>query len=182
MDYDSFGDLDCILRYFGYKKKTTEKDEDVCEKNEIRIDKTGGANTNKCKNINMDMPFGFQDLDPMLMLVIAELIANSISSKIPSSILNAYGNWLQMIGQIIETFNSQQQYHEGGPGRYYNIEYKNINNSFCSNKGEENFSYKKNKKGIKKNEYDEIKKINFKIYNLEKEIKELKQILKNISN
>lgn len=182
MDYNNFYDLDEILKYFGYKKKEENKDKDECnesfEKEEIKIDKSGGASTNECKNLNLDMPFGFQDLDPMLMLVIGELIANSISSKIPSSVLNAYGNWLQMIGQVIETFNAQQQYHEGGPGRYYNAEYKNIDNPFCSSEKEQCYNCKNNRKSSKKDDSDKIKKLTLRIDNLESEIKELKKIMK----
>lgn len=114
----------------------------------------------------------------MLILVIGELIANSISSKIPSNVLNSYGNWLQMIGQVIETFNGHQQYHEGGPGRYYNPEYKNIENPFCSSKKEECSFCKKNRKSIKKDDYDKIKKLALRIDSLENEIKQLKKIIK----
>ncbi|KAI3350584.1 hypothetical protein [Clostridium botulinum] len=121
------------------------------------------------------MKYGFQDLDPMLMLAIGELIANVISSKLPSSLLNAYGNWLQLVGQVIETFNAQQQYQECGPGRYYNSMYKNVANPFCPN---ENVKFEKEGKSHKrreKNNYDNIKTLTLRIDKLEKEIEELKK-------
>ena len=182
MNNNSFYDLDEILRHFGYKKRNKNKDEGTCDSKDeeikCKIDPTAGADTNSCKNINLDMLFGFQDLDPMLMLVIGELIANSISCKLPSSVLNAYGNWLQMVGQVIETFNAQQQYHEGGPGRYYNPEYKNIDNPFCSNEYVEFTNEDKHIKNNKQYNCGNIKKLASRVYKLEKDIEELKKIIK----
>ncbi|UZP02327.1 hypothetical protein JW813_11420 [Clostridium botulinum] len=179
MNNDSFYDLDEILKQLGYKKcKQNNSDSNCKEKNEeteCKVDPTAGASTNDCQNLNLDMPYGFQDLDPMLMLAIGELIANVISSKLPSSLLNAYGNWLQLVGQVIETFNAQQQYQECGPGRYYNPMYKNVANPFCSN---ENVKFEKEGKSHKrreKNNYDNIKTLTSRIDQLEKEIEELKK-------
>ncbi|MDD6794565.1 MAG: hypothetical protein PUE01_04010 [Clostridiaceae bacterium] len=111
--------VDELLRYFGYKK--------------CKIDPSGGANNNECKNVNLDMFHGFQDIDPMLLVVISQLFANEIAKNLPTSQLNAYGNWLQMIGQTMQVFIAQQQYEEAGPGRYYNTSYKNVANPFCLN-------------------------------------------------
>lgn len=108
-----------LLRYFGYKK--------------CKIDLSGGADNNECKNVNLDLFFGLQDLDPMLLVVISQLFANEVSKNLTASQLNAYGNWLQMIGQTMQIFIAQQQYEEAGPGRYYNPDYKNVANPFCVN-------------------------------------------------
>ena len=108
-----------LLRHFGYKK--------------CRVDPSGGASSNECKNVDLDLYMGFQDLDPMMLVVIAQLFANEISNNLTSSQLNAYGNWLQMIGQTMQLFIAQQQYEEAGPGRYYNRDYKNVANPFCIN-------------------------------------------------
>lgn len=80
-----------------------------------------------------DIPGGFQDIDPQLFILIGELLGNIIAGELPFNVQNAVGNWLQLVGQAIETYNAQQQYFQGGPGRYYNRKYKNVNNPFCSN-------------------------------------------------
>ncbi|MDR5587282.1 MULTISPECIES: hypothetical protein [Clostridium] len=182
MDNNSFYDLDEILKHLGYKKCEKNNSDDKCkekdEERKCKIDPSAGASTNECQNLNLDMPCGFQDLDPMLMLVIGELIANAISSKLPSSLLNAYGNWLQLVGQVIETFNAQQQYQQGGPGRYYNPEYKNVDNPFCSNEDVKLDKEYKYKKRNKKDNCDKIKKLTFRVNQLEKEIEELKKNFK----
>ena len=90
-----------------------------------------GVTDEACRCGNSDIPGGFQDLNPMLFIVIGEIIANVIASQIPFNVQNALGNWLQLIGQIIETYNAQQQYFQGGPGRYYNPIYRNSSNPFC---------------------------------------------------
>ena len=108
-----------LLNYFGYTK--------------CRIYYSGGASNNECKNADLDLAMGYQDLDPMLLVVIAQLFANEVALNLSSSQLNAYGNWLQMIGQTMQLFLSQQQYEEAGPGRYYSKDYKNVANPFCIN-------------------------------------------------
>ncbi|MBN1045883.1 hypothetical protein DVW08_11050 [Clostridium botulinum] len=179
MDNNSFYDLDEILKHLGYKRCKNDNSDDKCkekdEEIECKIDPTAGASTNDCKNLNLDMPYGFQDLDPMLMLVIGELIANAISSKLPSSLLNAYGNWLQLVGQVIETFNAQQQYQECGPGRYYNPMYKNVANPFCSNDDVKFQKEGRSQKRNKKDNCDKIKKLTLRVDELEKEIEKLKK-------
>jgi hypothetical protein len=52
--------------------------------------------------------------------------------SIPFNIQNAVGNWLQLVGQVILTFNAQQQYFQGGSERYFNPKYYNVTNSFCN--------------------------------------------------
>ena len=108
-----------LLNYFGYTK--------------CRIDYSGGQSNNECKNADLDLAMGYQDLDPMLLVVVAQLFANEMALTLTSNQLNAYGNWLQMIGQTMQLFLSQQQYEEAGPGRYYNTAYKNAANPFCIN-------------------------------------------------
>jgi anti-sigma28 factor (negative regulator of flagellin synthesis) len=50
----------------------------------------------------------------------------------PFNVQNAVGNWLQLVGQAIETYNAQQQYFQGGPGRFFSPKYYNATNPFCS--------------------------------------------------
>lgn len=136
-------DFDNMMKRFGYKRS---------ENNKCEIDPSGGAATNYCRNFLSDFYLGFQDLDPMATVVISEIIANNLSRELPSSILNAYGNWLQLIGQVIEVYIAQQQYQECGPGRFYNTLYRNVANPFCinpypsENDGREHLSRKSRKK------------------------------------
>lgn len=86
---------------------------------------------NECYNLNSDICGGFQDIDPMLLLVIFEIISNVMANNLPTNVANAIGNWLQLIASAITFFNAQQQYQQGGPGRYYNPKHRNVTNPFC---------------------------------------------------
>lgn len=78
-----------------------------------------------------DMTGGFQNIYPQLFVLIGEVVGAIISEKLPINVQNSFGNWLQLIGQVILTYNAQQQYFQGGPGRYFNPKYYNVSNSFC---------------------------------------------------
>lgn len=78
-----------------------------------------------------DIPYGFQDMSPDYFSFIASLVGQIIASNLPFNVQNAIGNWLQLAGQFILTYNAQQQYFQGGPGRYYNLNYKNVTNPFA---------------------------------------------------
>ena len=78
-----------------------------------------------------DIPGGFQDLNPELFIIMGEILGNVVAGNIPFNVQNALGNWLQLVGQVILTYNAQQQYFQGGPGRYYDIRNKNVSNPFC---------------------------------------------------
>lgn len=78
-----------------------------------------------------DIPNGFQGVNPQLVLLVGEILGNVMSQSMPFNLQNFIGNWLQLVGQIIETYNAQQQYMQAGPGRYYDIRNININNPFC---------------------------------------------------
>ncbi|MBD7911441.1 hypothetical protein [Clostridium cibarium] len=144
----------------------------------------GYTNSNKdnnskkdCKNnsTNMgcnDILNGFQSLNPELFIVIGEILGNIVAGSIPFNVQNAIGNWLQLVGQVIETYNAQQQYFQGGPGRYFNPIYYNVNNPFCSSNSTsstQNTSSSDNNKKIKALEdrinqlTDEIEKLKNKI-------------------
>ena len=46
--------------------------------NKCKIDPTGGASENKYKYCDLDIPFGFQDIDPMLITVLGEAYYQAI--------------------------------------------------------------------------------------------------------
>lgn len=93
---------------------------------------TTNSTNNSCNMGCSDIPNGFQSLNPELFVIIGEILGNIIAGNIPYNVQNAIGNWLELVGQAILTFNAQQQYFQGGPGRYFNPLNYNVNNSFCS--------------------------------------------------
>lgn len=76
----------------------------------------------------------FQNVNPELFIVVGELLGNVIANELPFNVQNAVGNWLQLVGQAIETYNAQQQYYQQGPGRYFTPDSFNVDNPFCQNK------------------------------------------------
>lgn len=130
MNYeDTLKNLDDILRKCGYKSDYSNPNETP----KCNFDSSAGADSNYCRNVDSDMINGFQDVEPMLLVTIAEILANAISGKLPINVLNAYGNFLQLISQIISTYNAQQQYQQSGPGRCYNRAYRNVTNPYFVN-------------------------------------------------
>lgn len=114
------------------------------------IMKALGYERTDCK-ADMDIDGGFQDVEPMLMVLIAEVLANVISGDLPAQAMNSLGNWLQLIGQVIQMYNAQQQYYESGPGMYFNRANKNIYNPFCNWTGNGECRDKKHEKKKKRN-------------------------------
>lgn len=126
----------------------------------------------------------FQGMDPQTFIVIAEMIGNFIGGDTPFNVQNAIGNWLMLIGQAIVTYNAQQQYFEGGPGRCFDCNNFNINNPDV-NKENNNVNQNNNNvnQGDNGKNYDEelimiTKKINeltLEITKLKKEIELIKK-------
>lgn len=137
-----------------------------------------------------DIPGGFQTINPQFFLVMGEILGNVIAGQMPFNIQNVIGNWLQLVGQAIETFNAQQQYMQSGPGRYYDIKNLNVNNPFCTENqtasGEGEFEdssqyINRDYKGVSKsgdsNDLDNMRKH---IKKLEEQISELREELSQI--
>ena len=80
-----------------------------------------------------DIPGGFQELNPEIFTMIAALVGETLAGNMPFNVQYAIGNWLQLASQLILAYNAQQQYLQSGPGRYYDVRNKNINNSECEN-------------------------------------------------
>lgn len=207
MDKNRLNGFEQILNYCGYKKcnNNSQAENNNCNNNgnsngngnenggtktTIRIDPTGGASTNQCRNANLDLLFGFQDADPMFLVVIGEIVSNIISGKIPVNVAGAFGNWLQLIAQVMTLFNAQQQYQQSGPGRYYNPIYRNVTNPFCINdtqsdggepveRREKGFYYDSDGRKIKYKKRKARKNKSKKNSN-NKDIKELKKMINNM--
>lgn len=95
-------------------------------------DKTTGYNPG-CN----DIPSGFQDINPVFFTMIGEILGAVMANKMPLNVQNAFGNWLELLGQVILTYSAQQQYFQAGPGRYYDTRNKNITNPFCPEASEQ---------------------------------------------
>lgn len=56
------------------------------------------------------------DIPPALFTITAELLGVLISESLRFNQQNSVGNWLELVGQVIETYNAQQQLRQQGPG------------------------------------------------------------------
>ena len=137
----------------------------------MNIDITAGAKDNKCRFCNLDMVGGFQDVSPMFLSVIVEVISNVVAGNIPLNVSNAIGNWLQLISTQMTLYIGQQQYLESGPGRLYNPVYKNISNPFCKTDKSSSSKYKK-----------EIKELNKSIRELKVQIRDMREEINTLKN
>ncbi|MBY6929178.1 hypothetical protein [Clostridium botulinum] len=179
MDFNNFNFND----FFDYIQNNQNTSDCNCDNQNYSSESQSNDNTN-CN----DIPGGFQNLNPQVFITLGELLGNIMSANLPFNVQNALGNWLQLVGQTILTFNSQQQYFQGGPGRYYNLKYKNVANPFCptptnqtdtnqTSDSSENTSSNTFSKSSSKsfNKYEsEIKDLKKSIDELRREIDELK--------
>ena len=69
-----------------------------------------------------------QDITPEILLALGDILGDGAARGLPFNIQNLLGNWLMLIGQVLITFNAQQQYMENGPGQYYDLCHKNSGN------------------------------------------------------
>lgn len=191
--FNSFDDLINFCRNL-YEQQDNSNDDREENSEKCNDCKFGNSNANSTKGQReacSDIPGGFQDIPPQLLLVIGELLGNVMAGNLPFNIQNVVGNWLQLVGQAIEVFNAQQQYHQGGPGRVYSPIYRNAANPFCYNSSDEsqsNVASNKNKnfnddistnstdfnddiKGLKKS----IELLNKQVNELQKQINDLKR-------
>lgn len=151
-----------------------------------------------------DIPGGFQSVNPELFVVVAEILGNVMAGNMPFNVQNAVGNWLELVGQVIITYNAQQQYFQGGPGRYFNPIYYNVSNPFCNNTSsntagttnsggtsgcEDNGNYTKEQNNKTSKKYSEkhrrnkeIKLLKEKMEILISQIEEIKEEISNIKN
>lgn len=139
MNKDEFNNWEDIFRFCYDTVNTNSSQKDKSKENtkysQCNNCKPGndkGEDSDSARYADSDIIGGFQDIPPQLLLVIGELLGNIIAGNLPFNIQNVVGNWLQLVGQAIEVFNAQQQYYQGGPGRYYNPIYRNVANPFCT--------------------------------------------------
>lgn len=176
MEFKGWGSFEDLARACGY----TNYNENSENNN------SGECNINsEFSNIGCnDIPDGFQGLDPQIFVLVGEILGNIVSGRLPFNVQNAIGNWLQLVGQVIETYNSQQQYFQSGPGRYFHPKNYNVANQFCtqnqSNTSQSTNSNTGNSNKSKKDDNskdDKIKQLELCINKLNKEVKEIKKLL-----
>ncbi|WP_288221802.1 hypothetical protein [uncultured Clostridium sp.] len=159
MNFNGWDNLEDLFRACGYTN---------CSENE---------NNQGCS----DIPNGFQTLPPELFVLIAELLGNIIAGKIPFNIQNVIGNWFELLGQVILTFNAQQQYFQSGPGRYYDPKNYNVTNPFCSNNTNNSSSNQSSTSNTsnttKTKDTKKIRDLENQVQELTKEINEIKMLL-----
>lgn len=187
MYFNGWNNFEDLARACGYTN---------CDKDNHNASKTSNDNgENNFSNMGCsDIPNGFQSLDPQLFVIIGEILGNIVAGSIPYNVQNAAGNWLELVGQAILTYNAQQQYFQGGPGRYFDPKNYNVNNSSCtttpqnttqnnssnnerkssnkSNRKDSNNAY--SKKTSDENEVCEIDEIESRINELKYEIERIK--------
>lgn len=92
-----------------------------------------------CRNMNLDTPYGFQNINPLTYLLVANIIGNYIARNMPINIADSIGNWLQLIATSMNTYSAQQIYFESGPGMFYDPTNKNISNPACKTNEPNNY-------------------------------------------
>lgn len=145
-----------------------------------------GVGDDDCRCGDSDIPGGFQDLNPQVLIVIATILGINIASKLPLNIQGAVGNFFELLGEVILTFNAQQQYFQGGPDRFYNPIYRNASNPFCEATVDEsgantvgNSGRASGKSSSKSSNDENNKNLQKRIEALENELAKLKKYIDN---
>lgn len=144
--FNSFDDLIefCINLYEQQDNKQDDSNDNRQENSEqchnCRFGNSNANSSESSRNAFSDIPGGFQDANPQLLNLIATIVANIAARNLPFNVQNVIGNWLQLLGQAILTFNAQQQYYQGGPGRINSPIYRNAANPFCPDGSDESQS------------------------------------------
>ena len=185
MNQNGFNSWEDIFKFCSGNREGNNGNSSGC--NNCKPGNGQGEADESARRADSDIPGGFQDIPPQLLLVIGELLGNVMAGSLPFNVQNVVGNWLQLVGQAIEVFNAQQQYYQGGPGRYYNYIYRNVANPFCTSQPDE----EQKSIVVDKNEEDssnssgssqgQSSKSKNKSQNL-KEINELKTCINNLFN
>lgn len=196
--FNNFDDFIKILNDYIYSFNSETNNENYDNEtyksysnNDCNFENKNAEASEKSRNACSDIPGGFQDLNPTILNLITVLFGSIASQKMPFNVQNAIGNWLQLFGQVMITFNAQQQYYQGGPGRMYSPIYRNAANPFCSESTDESqansatstsSNESNNKNSIENNKLNNdifslkksIELLNAKVYELQKQIEELK--------
>ena len=193
MNFNGWGNFEDLFRACGYTNYC-----DGNSNNSNNNNTTDNSSNNNNSNSNYygcnDIPNGFQTLHPELFIIIGEILGNIVAGSVPFNVQNSIGNWLQLVGQAILTYNAQQQYFQAGPGRYYEARNYNIVNPFCSSSSPSTAAYTANtanaqgpsngsnsqsssRSSNSKGNSTKIEELEKQVYELTKEINEIKTFL-----
>ncbi|WP_160686829.1 hypothetical protein [Clostridium sp. C2-6-12] len=186
MEFNGWSSFEDLAKACGYTNSNSNSN----EANNNNNNNNNNNSTNNSGNMGCcDIPNGFQALNPDLFVVIGEVLGNILAGNMPFNVQNAVGNWLQLVGQAIETYNAQQQYFQGGPGRYFNPKYYNVTNPFCnttstnptqnssSKANNKNSTSDSNAKSSSEDNVDKIKALELRINQLTAELEQIKCML-----
>ena len=199
MNFNGWGNFEDLFRACGYTNYC-DGNSNNSNNNDKNNNTTDNSSNNNNSNYNSnyygcnDIPNGFQTLHPELFIIIGEILGNIVAGSVPFNVQNAIGNWLQLVGQAILTYNAQQQYFQAGPGRYYEARNYNIVNPFCSSSSPSTAAYTANtsnaqgpssgtssqsssKSSNLKGNSNKIEELEKQVYELTKEINEIKTLL-----
>lgn len=129
------------------------------------------TNDNKCRFFDNDILCGFQNMSPEVFTITGQIVGLISAENLPLLTQNALANWLLLVAQSMLTYNAQQVYYEGGPGRYFNPKNKNIDNPDCPYNSESSSSPSQNtnkdskKHSKRKNKHNNSEKSNINISN-----------------
>lgn len=198
-EFNSFDDFIKICREYmnsnksrdnTYDSKSNSGSNDNNDCDDCRFGSKNAEASESSRNACSDIPGGFQDINPQLFTIVTTIIGTIVAGNLPFNIQNAIGNWLELLGQSIITFNAQQQYYQGGPGRIYNPIYRNAANPFCSEATDEsqaNVSTSKKKSSKTKSNInskesykDDLEELKSEIIELNKEIRKLKKEMEEL--
>ena len=198
MNFNGWGNFEDLFRACGYTNSSDNSNNSNDDNNSNNSNNNNNNNNNSNYNSNYygcnDIPNGFQTLHPELFIIIGEILGNIVAGSVPFNVQNSIGNWLQLVGQAILTYNAQQQYFQAGPGRYYEARNYNIVNPFCSSSSPSTAAYTANTSNAQghsseassqsssrssnsKGNSNKIEELEKQVYELTKEINEIKTLL-----
>lgn len=148
MDSNNFNGFEDFIKFCRQCSNNQNNDEDNDEDNNEDNKRKGEdcdckfgnkkGEASKCaRESNSDIPGGFQDVNPQLFVIVTTIIGTVVANNLPFNMQNTIGNWFELLGQSIISFNAQQQYFQGGPGRFYDPIYRNVANPFCTSVSDE---------------------------------------------
>lgn len=133
MNFNGWNNIEDFVKACGYENFNNNSNS---SNNRSETNDGNNSNNETDEFFNMgchDIPGGFQSVNPQLFAIVGQILGDIIAGNLPFNVQNAVGNWFELVGQVILTYNAQQQYFQGGPGRYFNPRYYNVSNPFCSN-------------------------------------------------
>ncbi len=178
MDQNGFNSFDDFINFCRNTCNGNSNSSEDCNNCKFGNKTAEASESSRCAD--SDIPGGFQDINPQLFTIATTILGTLFASNMPFNIQGAVANWLALLGQSISTFNAQQQYFQGGPGRIYDPVYRNAANPFCSTSSDESQrNGSSNENSVNSTAFSAE---NTTYYNLDDEIKQLKNYINDLSS